>query len=112
MYAAGYRTGPPVDADRRPVGIVTVNDVVKWLAELFPEAVLNLRPGDRLMLVGFAACSVLLATGSRLRGTLASPFQIVGDDVQSRDARQGKRSRAFPGGSCRCALRRSRRGPS
>ena len=48
MHSAGYRTVPIVDADRRPVGVVTVNDVVKWLAELFPEAVLNLRPGDRL----------------------------------------------------------------
>jgi hypothetical protein len=37
-----------VDADRRPVGIVTVNDVIRWLAALFPEAVLNLPPGDRL----------------------------------------------------------------
>lgn len=48
MTNAGYRTVPLVDAGRRPVGIVTVNDVVKWLAEIFPEAVLNLRPGDKL----------------------------------------------------------------
>jgi CBS domain-containing protein len=48
MSTAGYRTIPLVDEERRPIGIVTVNDVVKWLAEIFPEAVLNLRPGDRL----------------------------------------------------------------
>lgn len=48
MNSAGYRTIPLVDGQRRPIGIVTVNDVVKWLAEIFPEAVLNLRPGDRL----------------------------------------------------------------
>ena len=48
MHNAGYRSVPLVDADRRPMGIVTVNDVVKWLAEIFPEAVLNLRPGDKL----------------------------------------------------------------
>jgi CBS domain-containing protein len=48
MSVAGYRTVPLVDADRRPVGIVTVNDVIRWLAALFPEAVLNLPPGDRL----------------------------------------------------------------
>jgi len=48
MHSAGYRSVPLVDADRRPMGIVTVNDVVKWLAEIFPEAVLNLRPGDRI----------------------------------------------------------------
>jgi CBS domain-containing protein len=48
MNNAGYRTVPLVDADRRPIGIVTVTDVVKWLAEIFPEAVLNLRPGDEI----------------------------------------------------------------
>ncbi|MBI4609623.1 MAG: CBS domain-containing protein [Candidatus Rokubacteria bacterium] len=48
MNIAGYRTVPLVDAEGRPIGIVTVNDVVKWLAEIFPEAVLNLRPGDEI----------------------------------------------------------------
>jgi len=48
MSTAGYRTIPLVDEDHRPIGIVTVNDVVRWLAEIFPEAVLNLRPGDRV----------------------------------------------------------------
>ncbi|MBI2462112.1 MAG: CBS domain-containing protein [Candidatus Rokubacteria bacterium] len=48
MNNAGYRTVPLVDSEHRPIGVVTVKDVVKWLAEIFPEAVLNLRPGDRL----------------------------------------------------------------
>lgn len=48
MSVAGYRTIPLVDAERRPIGVVTVNDVIRWLANLFPEAVLNLPPGDRL----------------------------------------------------------------
>jgi CBS domain-containing protein len=48
LHNASYRTVPLVDAERRPIGIMTVNDVVQWLAELFPEAVLNRRPGDRL----------------------------------------------------------------
>jgi CBS domain-containing protein len=48
MHMAGHRSIPLVDTDDRPVGIITVNDIVKWLAELFPEAVLNLRPGDRI----------------------------------------------------------------
>jgi CBS domain-containing protein len=48
MSVAGYRTVPLVDEGRRPIGIVTVHDFVKWLAHLFPEAVLNLRPGDAL----------------------------------------------------------------
>ena len=48
MHNMGYRTVPLVDSERRPIGIVTVNDVVNWLATLFPEAIQNLRPGDRL----------------------------------------------------------------
>jgi CBS domain-containing protein len=48
MSVAGYRTVPLVDADRRPLGVVTVSDVIRWLATLFPEAVLNLPPGDVL----------------------------------------------------------------
>jgi CBS domain-containing protein len=48
MSISGYRTIPLVDPDRRPLGVVTVSDVVRWLASLFPEAVLNLRPGDAI----------------------------------------------------------------
>jgi CBS domain-containing protein len=48
MSVAGYRTIPLIDEQRRPTGIVTVNDVLRWLAGMFPEEVLNLRPGDRL----------------------------------------------------------------
>ena len=48
MSVAGYRTIPLIDEERRPIGIVTVHDFIKWLAHLFPEAVLNLRPGDAL----------------------------------------------------------------
>ncbi len=48
MSVAGYRTVPLVDAEGRPVGVVTVSDVIRWLASLFPEAVLNLAPGDTL----------------------------------------------------------------
>jgi len=48
MSVAGYRTIPLVGDDRRPVGVVTATHVIKWMADLFPEAVLNLRPGDAL----------------------------------------------------------------
>jgi len=48
MSVAGYRTIPLVDLENRPIGIVTVSDIVRWLANLFPEAVLNLRPGDAI----------------------------------------------------------------
>jgi CBS domain-containing protein len=46
LSVAGYRTVPIVDEDGRPIGVVTVTDIVRWLADLFAEAVLNLRPGD------------------------------------------------------------------
>jgi CBS domain-containing protein len=48
MSVAGYRTIPLVDESNRPIGVVTVHDFLKWLAHLFPEAVLNLRPGDEI----------------------------------------------------------------
>ena len=48
MSVAGFRTVPLVDTDRRPIGIVTVSDVIHWLAQLFPEAVLNLPPSETL----------------------------------------------------------------
>ncbi len=48
MSVAGYRTVPVVDDERRPVGIATATDVIRWLAGLFPEAILNLPPGDTL----------------------------------------------------------------
>jgi CBS domain-containing protein len=48
MSVAGFRTVPLVDGDRRPVGVATVSDVIRWLAHLYPEAVLNLPPGDVL----------------------------------------------------------------
>ena len=52
MSVAGYRTVPLVDAEGRPVGVVTAGDVLRWLADLFPETVLNMRPGDRIKRAG------------------------------------------------------------
>ena len=48
LRVAGYRTIPLVDAERRPVGVVTVTDVVRWLGDLFPESILNIAPGGRI----------------------------------------------------------------
>ncbi len=48
ISVAGYRTIPLVDAERRPIGVVTVTDFIRWLVDLFPEAVLNIRPGDEI----------------------------------------------------------------
>src|SRR3970282_1396875 len=41
MNNAGYRTVPLVDAERRPLGIVTVSDVVKWVGWIFTWAVVS-----------------------------------------------------------------------
>jgi CBS domain-containing protein len=45
LHNASYRTIPLIDAQGRPIGIMTVTDIVQWLAELFPEAILNAPPG-------------------------------------------------------------------
>ncbi len=45
LHNARYRTIPLIDAQGRPIGVMTVNDIVQWLAELFPEAILNAPPG-------------------------------------------------------------------
>jgi CBS domain-containing protein len=44
MHVGGYRHVPLVDAGDRPVGVVSVKDIVSFLVELFPAAVLNLPP--------------------------------------------------------------------
>jgi len=48
LHHASYRTIPLVDAQRRPLGIMTVSDIVQWIADLFPEAIVNLRPGGQI----------------------------------------------------------------
>jgi CBS domain-containing protein len=44
MHVGGYRHVPLVDEAGRPVGVISVKDIVSFLVELFPAAVLNLPP--------------------------------------------------------------------
>lgn len=44
MSANGYRRLPIVDADGRPVGLLSARAIVHWLVQHFPEAVYNLPP--------------------------------------------------------------------
>lgn len=44
MSVEGYRHVPIVDAANRPVGVVAVRDIVAWICDMFPKAVLNLPP--------------------------------------------------------------------
>ena len=44
MSVGGFRHVPLVDAQRRPVGMVSVKDVVDWVTEFFPGHVLNVPP--------------------------------------------------------------------
>jgi len=44
MGVGGYRHVPLVDEDDRPVGIVSVKDIVHYLVALFPNEVLTLPP--------------------------------------------------------------------
>jgi CBS domain-containing protein len=44
MQTGRYRNVPVVDADGRLVGVVRQADIIKYLAESFPEELLNLPP--------------------------------------------------------------------
>jgi len=44
MHMGGYRHVPLVDAANRPVGVISVKDIVEYIIDLFPAAVLNLPP--------------------------------------------------------------------
>lgn len=44
MHVGGYRNVPLTDAEGRPVGLVSVKDIVAFIVDLFPAAVLNLPP--------------------------------------------------------------------
>ena len=44
MQSGRYRNVPVVDDDRRLVGVVRQVDILKYLAESFPEELLNLPP--------------------------------------------------------------------
>jgi CBS domain-containing protein len=46
MSVGGFRHVPIVDAENRPVHVVSVRDVVQFLVEAFPQEVMN-RGGDR-----------------------------------------------------------------
>jgi len=44
MSMGGYRHVPLTDDGGRPVGVVSIKDIVEFTVDLFPEAVLNLPP--------------------------------------------------------------------
>lgn len=44
MQTGRYRNVPMVDADRQLVGVVRQSDIIKFIAESFPEELLNLPP--------------------------------------------------------------------
>jgi CBS domain-containing protein len=44
MSVGGFRHVPLVDAERRPVGILSIKDIVDYLVEHFPREVFNIPP--------------------------------------------------------------------
>jgi len=48
MSVGGFRHIPIVDGDGKPTGVVSVRNIVDFLAELFPEDVINLPPNPGL----------------------------------------------------------------
>ncbi len=49
MGEGGFRRMPLVDDVHRPVGMLSVKHIISYLAEFFPEAVLNLPPQAELL---------------------------------------------------------------
>lgn len=47
MSVGGYRHIPIVEADGKPVGVLSVRDIVDFLVDLFPSDVLNLPPSPK-----------------------------------------------------------------
>jgi CBS domain-containing protein len=47
MHVGGFRHVPIVDEENRPLGLLSVRDVLTWLAEFFPEDVRNLPPAQQ-----------------------------------------------------------------
>ena len=45
MALGGFRHVPLIDDEGRPVGVVSVRDIVNYLVDLFPDKVLNIPPG-------------------------------------------------------------------
>ena len=44
MSVGGFRHVPLVDEERRPVGIISVKDIVDYIVDFFPNDVLTLPP--------------------------------------------------------------------
>lgn len=44
MTEGGFRHIPLVDAEGRPVGIIAMRDIVRFIVSMFPDAVLNVPP--------------------------------------------------------------------
>lgn len=48
MVLRGFRHIPVTNAENQVVGVLSVRDIAKYVASLYPEVTLNLPPGDRL----------------------------------------------------------------
>jgi CBS domain-containing protein len=46
MKEYGYRNVPLVDRENRCTGLVRIRDIIRYLAELYPEEVLNVSPNQ------------------------------------------------------------------
>ncbi|MCC7380942.1 MAG: CBS domain-containing protein [Deltaproteobacteria bacterium] len=49
MTVGGFRHVPVVDKDNRPVGVISVKDIVAFFAEHFPSRVLNVPPDPMVL---------------------------------------------------------------
>ncbi len=49
MSEGGFRHIPLVDSDRRPVGIVAMRDIVRFIVSMFPDAILTVPPNPTVI---------------------------------------------------------------
>jgi CBS domain-containing protein len=42
MHVGGYRHIPIVDANEKPIGIISIKDVVSWVLDYFPQEITNM----------------------------------------------------------------------
>jgi CBS domain-containing protein len=49
MVSGGYRHLPVVDEEGRPVGVLSVKQIMHYLVEHFPSTVYNLPPDPRVV---------------------------------------------------------------
>ena len=49
MHIGGFRHVPIVDDDLKPIGLISISDIITTIADYFSREIINLPPLDRLV---------------------------------------------------------------